>query len=223
MVDVPPENPSDLVQIWQAQSYAQRASLPRTRNDLSKHTLVRLSNAPAGRFTEISAGESMILDSPSRIATDDFNNLTALIQRGRGIGILPDFMGEGPGPAGSLVKILPNSAATLFRTTSPTARSALYPRRCRHLLQRRPAMHDKRSLCHGALDGRSPGLSLSYFLQGSSRTPRPNGSKPRWGRRDAESREPASPRYIMPRSSVQVTTRSESPDRTACVAASLGT
>lgn len=99
---------SGRLNLWAAKSYVQRAGLPRTRNDLSKHTLIRLSTLQPGVTLKSPAGETISLESPGRIATDDFSNLKALIQRGRGIGILPDFMGEEPGSGGSLVKVLPN-------------------------------------------------------------------------------------------------------------------
>lgn len=99
---------SGRLNLWAAKSYLQRFGLPRTRSDLSKHTLLRLSRLQPGFTLKSPAGETINLESPSRIATDDFSNLKALIQRGRGIGVLPDFMGEESGSAGSLVKVLSN-------------------------------------------------------------------------------------------------------------------
>jgi DNA-binding transcriptional LysR family regulator len=82
--------------LWAARTYLEQAGMPKRPRDLQKHPFLGLGRLRSNVALKSAKGELLDLDLQARLSSDDFNTLKAFIQRGAGIGLLPDFMGRDP-------------------------------------------------------------------------------------------------------------------------------
>lgn len=77
---------------WAAASYLAKRGTPRTLDDLEGHDFVRF--APAGERLAVqdASGTEREIALPARLVCDDLSNVRSFVERGLGIGLLPDFM-----------------------------------------------------------------------------------------------------------------------------------
>ncbi|WP_234907063.1 LysR family transcriptional regulator [Rhizobium rhizogenes] len=102
---------SGRIALWAAPSYLERMGTPRTPEELKWHEFIRFTRLRDTVVLKSSTGAAFDADFGGRLASDDFDNLKTLILRGGGIGLLPEFIGEGMGAPSSLVRVLPDYAS----------------------------------------------------------------------------------------------------------------
>jgi DNA-binding transcriptional LysR family regulator len=91
--------------LWAAPAYLAEAGTPRQPSDLARHRLLALSSMTS---TTLGKGkQSVAIAINSRVLTDDFEVVKAMIMLGAGIGWLPDFHITDAQAAGTLVQVLP--------------------------------------------------------------------------------------------------------------------
>ena len=93
------------VGLWASQGYLDQYGPPTNIQDLSNHRLVHMSRAEELlRIVDLDGAEIGFADN-SRLACDDLQTVRAFIEKGAGIGVLPDFIGSYP--ARPLIQVLP--------------------------------------------------------------------------------------------------------------------
>ncbi len=116
--------------LFASKAYLKSAGAPQDPADLQRHAFVTLSRLKGGPVLTSPTGDVIDLDRPTRLVTDDFGTLKTFLQRGAGIGLLPDFMGHDAGAG--LAPVLPaytSQAAPVFfaypaqRFVSPSVRA----------------------------------------------------------------------------------------------------
>jgi DNA-binding transcriptional LysR family regulator len=100
--------------LWASQAYVQRRGIPQTPANLSDHVFLRLSILDERFVLKSAEGDTVDLSFPSRLASDDFSSLKAFIERGYGIGVLPDFIGDDAASVAPLVRVLPGYMSELI-------------------------------------------------------------------------------------------------------------
>ncbi len=94
------------ITLWTSPAYLARAGSPAHPRELRKHRLIALSSMQA---PQLSNGKSSVqVAVASRVATDDFEAVKAMVVAGEGIGWLPDFLVADAVATGTLVPVLPN-------------------------------------------------------------------------------------------------------------------
>ena len=94
------------INLWASPAYLGRAGSPLHPRELPKHLLIALS---AMRTSLLTNGKSSVqVTIASRVLTDDFEAVKAMVIAGEGIGWLPDFIVAGAVAAGTLLPVLPN-------------------------------------------------------------------------------------------------------------------
>lgn len=93
--------------LWASPRYLKRRGVPTNPDALAGHDLIRLT--PMGERVRLRsvAGRTIEIDFSGRLASDDLDNLKGFIQRGNGIGLLPDFVGACETAQPSLTRVLP--------------------------------------------------------------------------------------------------------------------
>ena len=92
------------IALWASPAYLAKAGTPKHPRELAQHRLVSLSSM---RTSHLSKGkESVQVAIDSRVITDDFEAVKAMVLAGEGIGWLPDFIMA----PGTLVPVLPGWA-----------------------------------------------------------------------------------------------------------------
>ncbi|PWF47826.1 substrate binding domain-containing protein [Massilia glaciei] len=91
--------------LWASPSYLKDAGAVRHPRDLAKHRLLGLSVLKTMTMTDGKTEEQIPV--ASRVVTDDFETIRAMLLLGEGIGWLPDFLGADPAATGTLVSVLP--------------------------------------------------------------------------------------------------------------------
>ncbi|MDC9823659.1 LysR family transcriptional regulator [Devosia sp. ZB163] len=90
--------------LWASSDYLGRHGMPASLEDLARHQIIRFSRMPES-FRLVAGGHSYTLPERSRISADDLQTIRAFVQRGAGIGLLPDF--NAVTPDAPLVRVLP--------------------------------------------------------------------------------------------------------------------
>lgn len=103
--------------LWASQDYIDRHGMPKTPNDLAKHSFVAFSSQAAMQARLRAGRRSLAMPSKSRIVCDDLESVRIYVARGNGIGLLPDVAGT----QASLVPVLPE-----FKSASGAV-SLVYP------------------------------------------------------------------------------------------------
>ena len=94
------------INLWASPAYLGRAGSPLHPRELPKHLLIALS---AMRTSLLTNGKSSVqVTIASRVLTDDFEAVKAMVIAGEGIGWLPDFIVAGAVAAGTLLPVLPS-------------------------------------------------------------------------------------------------------------------
>ena len=94
------------ISLWSSPAYLAVAGTLSHPRDLVKHRLTTLS---AMRTTRLTNGKTAVpVTIASRVLTDDFEAVKAMLIAGEGIGWLPEFLVGDAVAAGALVPILPN-------------------------------------------------------------------------------------------------------------------
>jgi DNA-binding transcriptional LysR family regulator len=93
--------------LWASPRYLKRRGIPTSPDALAAHDLIQLT--PLGDRVRLKsdAGRTIEIDFSGRLASDDPDNLKGFIQRGNGIGLLPDFVGVCDTARTLLTRILP--------------------------------------------------------------------------------------------------------------------
>ncbi len=91
--------------LWASPSYLAEAGIPRRPSELAQHRLVALSSMKTTTLTK--GKQSAEVAVHSRVVTDDFEVVKAMIALGEGIGWLPDFHITDAASTGELVQVLP--------------------------------------------------------------------------------------------------------------------
>jgi DNA-binding transcriptional LysR family regulator len=91
--------------LWAARSYLAKAGTPQQPSDLAQHRLVALSSMKMALLTKGKKSAEVIINS--RVVTDDFEVVKAMIALGEGIGWLPDFHLTDAQASGEVVRVLP--------------------------------------------------------------------------------------------------------------------
>jgi DNA-binding transcriptional LysR family regulator len=99
------------VSLWASHAYLSRMGTPRTQADLAGHAFIRFSRMGDRVELKSSTGDTIEVDFTGRLASDDLDNLRAFVLRGKGIGLLPEFLGEDMTSLSSLVRVLPHYAS----------------------------------------------------------------------------------------------------------------
>jgi len=109
--------------IFASKEYLQKHGTPKTLNDLTKHECI-LFRARGGsatwRFSKARSGEEAVAVKGS-VMVDDMSFVSAAVEAGLGLGMLPDFLGkERP----SVVRVLPEYALrdSAINVVTPSAR-----------------------------------------------------------------------------------------------------
>lgn len=90
------------ISLWASPAYLAGAGTPAHPRDLGRHRLVALSSM---RATHLTNGKSSVpVTIASRVITDDFEAVKAMVVAGEGIGWLPDFIVTDS----SLIQVLPS-------------------------------------------------------------------------------------------------------------------
>ena len=107
------------VGLWASEDYLDRNTMPETVRDLDNHRLVQMTRA--GDLLSIPGLENETSPSAGkgRLSCDDLQTVRSFIEKGAGIGFLPDFVGEYPGRP--LVRVLP------ALSSQPIAAYFVYP------------------------------------------------------------------------------------------------
>ncbi len=93
------------IKLWASPAYLAVAGAPAHPRELAKHRLLALSSM---RTSHLTNGKSTVpVAIASRVATDDFETVKALLIAGEGIGWLPDFIIADAVSAGALAPVLP--------------------------------------------------------------------------------------------------------------------
>lgn len=92
--------------LWAAKSYLADAGVPQQPSELARHRLVALSSMKTVMLTR--GRKSAEVAVSSRVVTDDFEVVKAMIALGEGIGWLPDFHIKGAPAGGELVQVMPD-------------------------------------------------------------------------------------------------------------------
>jgi DNA-binding transcriptional LysR family regulator len=94
------------ITLWASPAYLERAGSPAHPRELPKHLLIALS---AMRTTILNNGKASVqVAIDSRVLTDDFEAVKAMVIAGEGIGWLPDFIVGDAVAAGTLLPVLPH-------------------------------------------------------------------------------------------------------------------
>jgi DNA-binding transcriptional LysR family regulator len=91
--------------LWASPGYLAEFGMPRQPLELADHRLLALSSMTATMLTK--GKQSIEIAVNSRVLTDDFEVVKAMITLGGGIGWLPDFHTTDAQAAGALVQVLP--------------------------------------------------------------------------------------------------------------------
>lgn len=94
------------VNLWAAPAYLASAGTPAHPRELHRHRLSALAAMQAAHLTNGKATVQVAI--ASRVITDDFEAIKAMVIAGEGIGWLPDFLVADAVAAGTLVPVLPN-------------------------------------------------------------------------------------------------------------------
>lgn len=101
--------------LWASAGYLARRGVPRSVDELAEHEFIWFSPMPES-FLLLLDGQPYALPARTRIRADDMQTIRAFVQRGAGIGLLPDFNATDSGAP--LVRVLPElgteSAAAYF-------------------------------------------------------------------------------------------------------------
>jgi DNA-binding transcriptional LysR family regulator len=93
--------------LWASAAYLKRMGTPRALADLAQHDLLVFSPFADSPFRLTNGTEVQSVPLNGRISADDFETLRTFIQKGDGIGPLPNFLGEDPTQKQDLVRVLP--------------------------------------------------------------------------------------------------------------------
>ena len=93
------------IKLWASLSYLAGAGSPAHPRELAKHRLLALSSMRTSHLTNGKA--TAPVEIASRVVTDDFETVKALLIAGEGIGWLPDFIVADAVSAGTLAPVLP--------------------------------------------------------------------------------------------------------------------
>ncbi len=94
------------INLWSSPGYLASAGSPAHPRELRKHRLIALSSMAAPHLTN---GKSSVqVAVTSRVVTDDFEAVKAMVMAGEGIGWLPDFLVADAAASGALIPVLPN-------------------------------------------------------------------------------------------------------------------
>ena len=93
------------IKLWASPAYLAGAGSPVHPRELAKHRLLALSSMRSSHLTNGKATVSVNISS--RVVTDDFETVKALVIAGEGIGWLPDFITSDAVAAGALSPVLP--------------------------------------------------------------------------------------------------------------------
>lgn len=108
------------ISLWASPAYLAEAGIPAHPRELARHRLTALS---AMQATHLSNGKATVqVAIPSRVVTDDFEAVKAMVIAGEGIGWLPHFLVGDAVAAGTLVAVLPN-----WKTEDVGGFSFVYP------------------------------------------------------------------------------------------------
>lgn len=95
------------VGFWAAPAYLERHGIPHSPAELSRHQIIAMSLTPAA-LRALGLGEDRVRElSSGRLRVDDMQSCRAFVESGMGLGLLPDFIGQDPLRAPSLVPVLP--------------------------------------------------------------------------------------------------------------------
>lgn len=90
--------------LWASPHYVERHGTPVVPEDLAGHEIIGFSRMPES-FRLFAGKRSFVVSAPTRIRADDMQTVRAFVQRGAGIGMLPDF--NAITPDAPLIRVLP--------------------------------------------------------------------------------------------------------------------
>ncbi len=97
------------VALWASAEYLNRRGTPQTPDELHQHDSVRFSRFRDDAFLKSEAGDLLDMSLPSRIVSDDLESVKTFVQRGNGIGLLPEFVANHTyNSEAKLVRVLPD-------------------------------------------------------------------------------------------------------------------
>jgi len=113
------------IDLYASPGYAERARLPETLGDLSRHKIVAFGARDGKIRWQLSGARGQeTIDLPCRIAGDDFGFVRASLVAGGGIGLIPRMIAATDVATGRLVRVLPDYSmnAGVLHVLYPSAR-----------------------------------------------------------------------------------------------------
>ena len=93
---------------WASHAYLSGRAAVKTPADLEKHDGIVFSRLPTQTLHSARSGQKIDIALRARISADDLETVRAFVQRGHGIGALPEFLARHHAADGTLVRVLPH-------------------------------------------------------------------------------------------------------------------